>query len=71
MGQAGENKEDWTRKISEALLTEVGLIMHLHFCDEGGEVISRRVIGVGTIRAAQDRTFSVRVEVSSYDRPAA
>jgi len=45
--------------------------MHLHFCDEGGEGISRRVIGVGTIRAALVRTFSVRVEVSSHDRPAA
>ncbi len=45
--------------------------MHLHFCDEGGDVISRRVISVGIIRAAQDRTFSVRVEVSSHDRPAA
>ncbi len=45
--------------------------MHLHFCDEGGDVISRRVISVGIIRAEQDRTFSVRVEVSSHDKPAA
>ncbi|MFQ5929147.1 MAG: hypothetical protein ACE5MK_05580 [Acidobacteriota bacterium] len=43
----------------------------LEVCDEGGEVISRRVIGVGTIRASQVRTFSVRVEVSPHDRPAA
>ncbi|MFQ5538984.1 MAG: hypothetical protein ACE5FB_01160 [Candidatus Binatia bacterium] len=36
----------------------------LEVSDEDGEVISRRVMGVGTIRATEVRTFSVRVEVS-------
>ncbi len=40
----------------------------LEVCDEGGEVISRRVMKVGTIHAAEVRTFSVRVEVSSHDK---
>ena len=42
----------------------------LEVCDEGGEVISRRVMNVGTIHAAEVRTFSVRVEVSHYDKDA-
>lgn len=42
----------------------------LEVSDEGGEVISRRVMNVGTIHAAEARTFSVRVEVSSHDRSA-
>ena len=42
----------------------------LEVCDEGGEVISRRVMKVGTIHAAGVRIFSVRVEVSSHDKPA-
>ncbi len=43
----------------------------LEVSDEGGEVISRRVMGVGTIRATEVRTFSVRVEVSPRDKPSA
>ncbi len=40
----------------------------LEVSDDGGEVISRRVMGVGTIRATEVRTFSVYVEVSPRDK---
>ena len=32
-------------------------------------MISRRVMNIGTIHAAEVRTFSVQVEVSSHDKP--
>ena len=36
--------------------------------DDRGEVMSRRVLAVGTLLARQARTFSVRVEISSPDK---
>ena len=38
--------------------------------NDRGEVLSRRVMGVGTMRPREARTFSVRVELSAMERPA-
>jgi hypothetical protein len=42
---------------------EYSILMEVH--DETGKLISRQTVGVGALRQAEKRTFSLRVEVSS------
>ena len=46
--------------------SEYTVVVEIH--GHCGEVISRRVLAVGTLLARQARTFSIRVEVSSPDK---
>jgi hypothetical protein len=42
---------------------EYSILMEVH--DETGKLISRQTVGVGALRQAEKRTFSLRVEFSS------
>ena len=40
---------------------EYSVLIEIH--DEGGEMVARRVVGVGALRAGEGRKFTLRVEV--------
>jgi hypothetical protein len=47
---------------------EYSVLIEVH--DETGKLISRQIVGVGALRRAEKRAFSLRVEVSPATAPA-
>src|SRR3990172_882078 len=45
---------------------EYSVLIEIH--DEGGEMVARRVVGVGALRAGEARKFTLRVEVVVPDK---